>query len=290
MNAITTLQVARQDSHEEIAIVRVEANLGAEVRGLDLTAPITPEVADLLRTLLWEHQVLFFRDTGIDNQQQAAIGRVFGPPIADSISRRHGVKDEDILPMNTGPYANAYYGTPWHADATYLEKPYLVSVLRSVIAPELGGDTVWSSGISAYEALPQDVKERIDGLTAIHRPNSKAYKLIEDKDELDDYLRQYSGVQHPVVITHPFNGRKVLYVNEGFTEELVGLPEGEGKDLLAFLKQQFTRPEHQVRFKWRPGSLAIWDNRAVQHKGVADYGNAQRQLVRVVAAGERPTR
>jgi taurine dioxygenase len=290
MNAVTTLQIPRDHPAASIEVIRIEANLGAEVRGLDLAAPITDAVADLLRRLLWEHQVLFFRDAGLDNEQQAAIGRVFGPPVADSISKRRGVRDEDILPMNTGPYANAYYGTPWHADATYLETPYLVSILRSVIAPELGGDTVWSSGISAYEALPPDVKEKIDGLTAIHRPNSKAYKLIEDKAELDDYLRQYSGVQHPVVITHPYNGRKVLYVNEGFTEELVGLPEDEGRELLSYLKQQFTRPENQVRFKWRPGSVAIWDNRAVQHKGVADYGNAQRQLVRVVAAGERPTR
>lgn len=288
MNAISAIKPPAAQSTHEIEVIRLEANLGAEVRGLDLAAPITDEVADLLRRLLWEHQVLFFRATGIDNEQQAAVGRVFGPPVADSISKRRGVKDGDIQPMNTGPYSNAYYGTPWHADATYLEKPYLVSILRSVIAPELGGDTVWSSGISAYESLPQEVKERIDGLTAIHRPNSKAYKLIEDKADLDDYLSEYSGVQHPVVITHPYNGRKVLYVNESFTEELVGLPTDEGKKLLDYLERQFSRPENQVRFKWRPGSVAIWDNRAVQHKGVADYGNAQRQLVRVVAAGDRP--
>jgi alpha-ketoglutarate-dependent taurine dioxygenase len=291
MNAVTTApRISGQSISQDFEVTRVEANLGAEVRGIDFSKPISPEVGDLLRNLLWEHQVLFFRDTAVDNDRQAEIGLLFGPPVADSISKRRGVKDGDILPMNTGPYSNAYYGTPWHADATYLEKPYLVSVLRSVIAPDLGGDTVWSSGISAYEALPQDVKDRIDGLTAIHRPNSKAYKLIDDKAELDEYLHQYSGVQHPVVITHPYNGRKVLYINEGFTEELVGLPEAEGRELLTYLKQQFTRPENQVRFKWRPGSLAIWDNRAVQHKGVADYGNAQRQLVRVVAAGERPTR
>lgn len=290
MNALTTLKVVETHGAGPVEVIRMEANIGAEIRGLDLAAPITDQTAALLRSLLWEHQVLFFRDTGIDNEQQAAIGRVFGAPVADSIAKRRGVKDEDIQPMNTGPYANAYYGTPWHADATYLEKPYLVSVLRSVIAPELGGDTVWSSGISAYEGLSQEVKERIDTLTAIHRPNSKAYKLITDKDDLDDYLGRYNGVQHPVVITHPFNGRKVLYVNEGFTEELVGLPEGEGKELLDYLKQRFAQPEHQVRLKWRPGTVAIWDNRAVQHKGVADYGNAQRQLVRVVAAGERPSR
>ena len=290
MNAPVKLHIVNDARSDSIEVVRVEANLGAEVRGLDLRQPLTPELASLLRALLWEHQVLFFRDAGIDNEQQAAIGRVFGPPVADSISKRRGVKDEDILPMNTGPYANAYYGTPWHADASYLEKPYLVSVLRSVIAPDLGGDTAFSSAISAYEALPQEVKDRIEDLSAIHRPNSKAYKLIDDKDDLDDYLHQYAGVRHPVVITHPFNGRKALYVNEGFTEELVGLPDAEGRELLAYLKQQFTHPEHQVRFKWRPGSVAIWDNRAVLHKGVADYGQAQRQIVRVVAAGERPTR
>lgn len=290
MNAIASIKFDNASGSETIEVLRLEANLGAEIRGLDLVAPITEDVATLLRSLLWEHQVLFFRDTGIGDEQQAAIGRVFGPPVADSIARRRGVKDSDIQPMNTGPYANAYYGTPWHADATYLERPYLVSILRSVIAPEFGGDTVWSSGISAYEALPDDIKQRIDGLSAIHRPNSKAYKLIEDKADLDSYLAEYSGVEHPVVATHPFNGKKVLYVNEGFTEQLAGVPEEEGRQLLDYLKQQFSRPEHQVRFKWRPGSMAIWDNRAVQHKGVADYGHAQRQLVRVVAAGDRPIR
>ena len=226
MNAITTIaRPAESADTSQIEVLRVEANLGAEVRGLDLTGPITDEVADLIRNLLWEHQVLFFRDTGIDDAQQARIGRIFGPPVADSIARRRGVQDEDIIPFNTGPYAGGYYGTPWHADATYLEKPYLVSVLRSVVAPVLGGDTAWASGVSAYESLPQDVKERIDGLTAIHRPNGKAYQLIEDKDELAEYLAEYSGTQHPVVITHPYSGRKVLYVNEGFTKEIVGLRE-----------------------------------------------------------------
>ncbi len=291
MNAVTTLnRAAERTSAGDIEVIRVEANLGAEVRGLDLTGPITDEVADLLRNLLWEHQVLFFRDTGIDDEKQAEIGRVFGPPVADSIQKRRGAKDEDIIPFNTGPYANGYYGTPWHADATYLQTPYLVSILRSVIAPELGGDTAYSSGISAYESLPEDVKQKIAGLTAIHRPNGKAYKLIEDKEELEDYLSEYSGTEHPVVITHPFNGKKVLYVNEGFAQEIVGLPEEEGKELLNYLTKQFYRPENIVRFKWQPGSLAIWDNRAVQHYGIADYGNAQRQLVRVVAKGDRPTR
>lgn len=295
MNAVThALRPAASPAEfrpiDAFEVRRVEANLGAEIRGLDLNAPITDDLADLIRSLLWEHQVLFFRDTGIDDAKQAEIGRIFGPPVADSIAKRRGVKDEDIVPFNTGPYSNGYYGTPWHADATYLETPYQVSILRSVIAPDLGGDTAFSSGISAYEALPEEVKQKIDGLDAIHRPNGKAYQLIEDEKELADYLAEYSGVAHPVVITHPFNGRKVLYVNEGFTKELVGLPDEESKELLRYLTHQFYRPENIVRFKWQPGSLAIWDNRSVQHYGVADYGHAQRQLVRIVAQGDRPRR
>ncbi|MGQ2929176.1 MAG: TauD/TfdA dioxygenase family protein [Sphingopyxis sp.] len=290
MNAVTSIRTAERPVSDSFEVVRVEANLGAEIRGLDLSGPITPALADLIRGLLWEHQVLFFRDTGIDDAKQAEIGRIFGPPVADSILKRSGVKDEDIIPFNSGPYSNSYYGTPWHADATYLETPYQVSILRSVIAPELGGDTAFSSGISAYESLPNDIKDKIDGLSAIHRPTGKAYNLIEDKADLDDYLAEYSGVAHPVVITHPFNGKPVLYVNEGFTKEIVGLPEQENKELLTFLTRQFYRPENIARFKWQPGSLAIWDNRSVQHYGVADYGNVPRQLVRIVAAGDRPAR
>jgi taurine dioxygenase len=134
------------------------------------------------------------------------------------------------------------------------------------------------------------VKQRIDTLTAIHRPESKARSLIKDEGELQSYLSEYSGVEHPVVIRHPVNGRKLLYVNETFTQEIVGFTDAEGAELLRYLTQQFYRPENTVRFKWRTGSLAIWDNRSVQHYGVADYGDAPRQLVRVVAKGDRPTR
>jgi alpha-ketoglutarate-dependent taurine dioxygenase len=291
MNAVTkSSDFTRSPDTHGVQVVRVEANLGAEVSGLDLTAPLTAEVADLLRSLLWEHQVLFFRDTGIDDARQAEIGRLFGEPEVDSIAKRRGVTPEQIIPFNTGPYAKGYYGTRWHADATYLERPYSVSILRSVIAPELGGDTAFSSGISAYESLPEEVKQRIDTLAAIHRPESKARSLIKDDGELQSYLSEYPGVEHPVVIKHPVNGRKVLYVNETFTQEIVGFDDDEGDRILKYLTQQFYRPENTVRFKWRPGSLAIWDNRSVQHYGVADYGNAQRQLVRVVAKGDRPTR
>jgi taurine dioxygenase len=291
MNAIArTTHFTQAPGSADIKVVRLEANLGAKVYGLDLDGPLGGQATALLRSLLWEHQVLFFRDAGLDDARQAEIGRVFGEPEVDSIAKRRGATPQQVTPLNSGPHANAHYGTKWHADATYLERPYSVSILRSVIAPELGGDTVFSSGISAYESLPDEVKQQIDGLTAIHRPDSKAHLLIKDEAARRAYLAEHPGVAHPVVISHPASGRKVLYVNETFTDEIVGLGAEDGRSLLAYLTHQFYRPENQVRFKWRPGSLAIWDNRAVQHYGVADYGNAQRQLVRIVARGDRPTR
>src|ERR1700743_3672483 len=111
MNAVTTLEITERNLPRDIEVIRVEANLGAEIRGLNLAAPLTDETRELIRALLWEHQVLFFRDTGIDDAQQAQLGLIFGEPEVDSIAKRRGATPQTIAPMNTGPYSNAYYGT-----------------------------------------------------------------------------------------------------------------------------------------------------------------------------------
>jgi taurine dioxygenase len=264
-----------------VEAVRLQPNIGAEVFGLDLGGPLTPALRDAVAALLFEHQVLFFRDQKVDSEQQKSFARLFGELGTDSID---GVNEVQVL--KTGNY----YGTQWHADATYRETPFFISILRSIVAPELGGDTVWSSGVAAYRALPDEVKERIADLTAIHRPYNKAQLLIKDEDKREAYLKSFAGAEHPVVTSHPYTGEKVLYVNATFTQEIVGLPKEEGDKLLSYLTSQFSRPENQVRFKWRPGSIAIWDNRAVQHYGVADYAPQDRHLERVVVKGDRPKR
>jgi taurine dioxygenase len=262
-----------------VEVIQLQPNIGAEVHGLDLGGPLTPELRDTVLALLFRHGVLFFRDQKVDSEQQQRLGRLFGELGTDSVD---GINE--VQTLRTG----IYYGTQWHADATYRETPFFISILRSIVAPALGGDTVFSSGVSAYRALPDDIKQRIEGLTAIHRPYGKAHQLIKDDARREAYLKEYSGAEHPVVTAHPFTGEKVLYVNETFTQEIVGLPADEGKALLSYLTSRFERPEHQVRFKWRPGSIAIWDNRAVQHYGVPDYGTAARHLERIVVKGDRP--
>jgi len=264
-----------------IEVVRLQPNIGAEIYGLDLGGPLTQELRDTILDLLFQHQVLFFRDQPVDSEHQQALGRLFGELGTDSTD---GVNEVQVL--QTG----RYYGTQWHADATYREQPFFISILRSIIAPDIGGDTVFASGVSAYRQLPDDIKARIADLDAFHRPHYKAHLLIKGEEERQRYLEDFPGTRHPVVTSHPYTGEKVLYVNATFTQEILGLAENESESLLSYLTSQFSKPEHQVRFKWRPGSIAIWDNRAVQHYGVPDYGTAPRHLERVVVKGDRPVR
>lgn len=235
----------------EIKVIRLEADLGAEVLGVDFAAPVTAELAERLRSLLWQHQILFFRDIGIESSKEAEVARVFGEPLAASVAKWRG------------------------------EWPYAVSVLQSGIGPPPGGEAVFSSAISAYESLPDSMKKRIDGRTAIHRLGSKPRELIQDQAELKAYLADYPRVEHPVVITHPLSGRQVLYVDETFTEEIVSLPSQESSDLLAYLTHQFYRPENQLRVKLRGGVLVIWDNCAVRHYGITGPGDQPRRMARV---------
>jgi len=265
----------------EIKAIRLQPNIGAEIRGIDLTRPLAPALRDLVLQLLLEHQVIFFRDQDITPEQHKALARHYGELGTDSIN---GLDEVQQLRSGT------YYGTQWHADATYREAPFFASILRSHVAPALGGDTVYSSAVTAYAGLPDEVKERIEGLSAVHRPIGKARLLIKSDAEREAYLEKYPGVEHPVVIRHPHTGARVLYVNPTFTDHIVGLEEAESDRLLAYLNHQFTRPEYQVRWRWRPNSIAFWDNRAVQHYGVPDYGDQPRFLERVVIEGDRPAR
>lgn len=264
--------------------IRLQPNIGAEIEGIDLTGPLTPELRDTILDLVFQHQVIFFLDQKLDPETQTAFGKLFGELVTDSIAAYRG-ETKELGVLKTG----SYYGTPWHSDASYREDPYFLSILRSVVAPELGGDTVWASATAAYRALPDEVKERIANLDAFHSPFSKAVDILQG-EELEAYMKASPGTKHPVVTSHPYTSEPVLYVNSAFTQRIVGLPDDESAELLGILLAQFNRPENQVRFKWRPGSVAIWDNRAVQHYGVADYGDAERHLERVVVGGDRPRR
>ncbi|MEB8344094.1 TauD/TfdA dioxygenase family protein [Streptomyces endophyticus] len=260
--------------------------IGAEVRGLDLSADHGAETFAELKRALLEWKVLFFRDQRLTAQRQAEVAAHWGE-----------LEDHAFLPKVEGTKAirlehdGSRPGTEniWHSDVTFSETPPLGSLLRAVQVPEVGGDTLWADMGAAYDGLPQDVKDRIENLRAVNEiplPKGGADAALVESIEAARAARE--PVSHPVVRTHPETGRKLLYVNAVFTSRIEGLPEQESRDLLDLLFRQAHYPEYQVRFHWEPGSVAFWDNRAVQHYAVSDYFPRVRVMERVTVLGDRP--
>jgi taurine dioxygenase len=260
------------------------AVIGAEISGIDLSRPVGPELhAELDRALL-EWKVLFFRDQHITGEQHRDFARLWGEleihpflPAGEVPEVVRFAKDAD----------NVGVENVWHTDVTWREKPALGSVLRAIEVPEAGGDTCFADMAAAYDCLPKDLKDRIEGLTAVH-DFTLPFGIGMAPEKLAEMQAKYPAVEHPVVRRHPVTGRRTLFVNAIFTTHVVGLPEQESEDLLKTLFRQAWVPEYQVRFHWAAGSIAFWDNRAVQHYAVSDYFPHIRVMERAAILGDRP--
>ncbi|NUU20014.1 MAG: taurine dioxygenase [Streptomycetaceae bacterium] len=258
--------------------------IGAEIHGVDLREPVGPELfAELDRALL-EWKVLFFRDQPIDSAQHRAFARLWGELEVHPFLAQGDVpevvrfaKDADMVGVEN----------VWHTDVTWRREPALGSVLRAVEVPEYGGDTLWADLAAAYDNLPADVQERIEGLTAVH-DFAFSFGMSMSEEKFAAMRAEFPPAEHPVVRTHPVTGRKTLFVNEVFTEHIVGLPDDESEELLALLCKQAAYPEYQVRFRWAPDSVAIWDNRATAHYAANDYHPHVRVMERAAILGDRP--
>lgn len=258
--------------------------IGAEIGGVDLREPVGPELfAELDRALL-EWKVLFFRDQPIDSTQHRAFARLWGELEVHPFLAQGDVpevvrfsRDADMAGVEN----------VWHTDVTWRQEPALGSVLRAVEVPPYGGDTMWADMAAAYDNLPADIRERLDGLTAVH-DFAFSFGMSLSPEKFAEMRAQYPPVEHPVVRTHPRTGRKTLFVNEVFTDHLVGLPDEESEELLAFLFRQSSYPEYQARFRWAPDSLVIWDNRATTHYAANDYHPHPRVMERAAILGDRP--
>ncbi|MGX4709667.1 TauD/TfdA family dioxygenase [Rhodococcus sp. DMF-1] len=279
--------------------LRVEpltATIGAELFDVNLGEVSRDDALFAeLRALLLEHKVLFFRDQDITRAEHVALAERFAPledhPVAGSDPDHPGLvriyKDLDSPPEH---YENAY-----HCDATWRVNPPMGSVLRAVEIPPVGGDTIWVNMVQAYARLPQSVKDRIEGLRARHSIEASfgANMPVEARHALHG---RFPDAEHPVVRTHPETGEKILFVNS-FTTHIVnyhtpdnvrfGIDYAPGAgDLLRYLISQATIPEYQVRWRWTPGSVAIWDNRSTQHYAVQDYWPAVRKMERAGIIGD----
>lgn len=268
-----------------LEIRKLTPAIGAEIAGVDLSGELSDAVIAAIRQALLDHRVIFFRDQPIPSEQHVAFGRRFGElEVHPFTPNKPGFPE--IIQLDNGEENRSRINV-WHSDVTWRQEPSLGSILKAVEVPETGGDTLWADMVAAFEGLPDELQSRIDGLFAIHDfTHSLGRRMSPEK--LEAMQKQYPEARHPVVRTHPETGERALYVNAAFTREIEGMQPDESRKLLRLLYLQARIPEYQVRFRWRPGSIAFWDNRSTQHYPVSDYWPARRAMERVTVAGDRP--
>ena len=271
-------------------------SIGAEISNINLgVASRDPALMEAIRSLLLTHKVLFFRDQDITRAEHVAFARYFGDledhPMVGSDPDHPG-----LVRIYKSPDApNDRYENAWHSDASWREKPPFGCVLRCVECPDVGGDTMWTNMALAYEKLPEHIKTQIAGLRARHSIEATfgAAMPIEKRLALK---AQFPDAEHPVVRTHPETKEKILFVN-GFTTHFTNYHTAAnvryGQDyapgaaqLLQYLISQAQIPEYQVRWRWKPNSIAFWDNRVTQHYAVMDYPPCHRKMERAGIKGD----
>jgi taurine dioxygenase len=277
-------------------VERLTACIGAEISGVNLgDASRDDGLFAELRALLLKHRVLFLRDQNITRAEHVAFARRLGPledhPVVGSVPDHPGLV-QVYRSEEKNPYENN-----WHTDGLWRPNPPMGAVLRCIECPEVGGDTIWVNMVQAYANLPEDVKKKIADLRAISSIEH-SFGAVMDVEARRKLGRENPPVEHPVVRTHPETGEKILYVGS-FTTHFInfhtpenvryGIDKNPGAgQLLQYLHSQATIPEYQVRFRWRPNSVAIWDNRATHHYAVMDYWPAPRKMERAGIVGDVP--
>ncbi|WP_285425300.1 taurine dioxygenase [Pseudomonas sp. efr-133-TYG-103a] len=274
-----------------IHITTLSPSLGAQISGVDLSRDLTSAERDAIERALLEHQVLFFRDQPVTPQQQARFAAHFGDlhihPIYPNVPEQ-----PEVLILDTA-VTDVRDNAIWHTDVTFLPTPALGAVLSAKQLPAYGGDTLWASGIAAFEALSAPMRSLLDGLTATHDftrsfPLERFGSTAEDLARWEETRRKNPPLSHPVIRTHPVSGRKALFVNDGFTTRINELEPAESEAILKMLFAHATRPEFTIRWRWQENDVAMWDNRVTQHYAVDDYRPQRRVMHRATILGDAP--
>ena len=270
-----------------IAVHPIAGPLGAEISGVDLAADLDEAtVADIRRAWL-EHLVIFFRDQDVPPVKFLAFARRFGKPVEYPFVK--GLDETpEVIPVVKLEHERVNFGGVWHSDTAYLDVPPMASLLVAREVPAVGGDTLFANMYLAYETLSPGMQRLLDGLVAINS-SAKADATRTREDRVRDSARadrkQEYNAGHPVVRVHPETGRKALYVNVAHTVAFEGMTPAESAPILEYLFRHQVQPEFTCRFRWRPGSIAFWDNRCAQHNAVNDYHGQRRVMHRITLAG-----
>jgi taurine dioxygenase len=271
--------------------------LGTVIHGIDLHPPISDDAIAFVRATLLERKVVFFRGQHLDEHEQVAFGQRFG-----------GLDAFPFAPLGENPFVSRIDHTRTHpgsensrhTDVTWMERPSLGSIAQVLVLPPNGGDTLFSDSHACYLGLPAAVQEQLQFVNGIndYRNFFPARGAIAVADEVFEWVKERVafGVSHPILRTHPETGKTALYLNGGFLrhdslhDARTGEPwdAAESRKMVRLLLQEHARPEYQCRFEWEEGSIAFWDNRAVQHYAASDYWPHTRQLRRVTVSGDMP--
>jgi taurine dioxygenase len=279
---------AVRGSAAEIRVRPISGFIGAELEGVDLRRPLEPTQFKIVHDALVQHEVIVMRDQDITVDQQMAFGALFGELSIHPFSPNLADKPEVIILDYSKDNPPALTDI-WHVDETFREAPPMATILRAKLVPEVGGDTLFASMSAAYRGLSERMKQHIHGLEALH--DFKPWRPLfghKDRAKLRALEDEFPNPWHPVVRVHPVSRRRVLYVNQQFCVRIRDLKPDESDALLDFLYRQATIPEYQLRVKWQPNTLVMWDNRAVQHYAAHDYYPARRTMERVTVKGDRP--
>ncbi|MCB1692485.1 MAG: TauD/TfdA family dioxygenase [Pseudomonadales bacterium] len=285
-------------SYQHIQVDTAVGPVGAIVRGADLSKPLDDAVREEIRDAWHTHHVLFFRNQSLAPADQAAFAAHFGDldvyPFMKAVDQH-----PNVIPIIKEPDAKVNFGGGWHTDTSYLERPPAATVLYAVEVPDEGGDTLFADATAAYEDLSPGLRRMLDGVVGIYSP-----KIVHGKDGAYAKLKAsspdlgpaYGGneafaeseVEHPLIRTHPATGKKSIYCGRAHTHRIKDMTREESMPIITFLNEHLTQEKYVTRFKWEPGTLAMWDNRSVFHYAMNDYDGKRRHMHRVIVQGELP--
>jgi len=277
---------------DQVTITKLGSRIGAQVDGVQLRGDLDPATVGEIRDALLTHKVIFFRDQHhLDDQHQLAFASLLGTPIGHPAASVLAGKNAPVITPINSEYGKA---NRWHTDVTFAANYPAASILRAITLPSYGGSTLWASTAAAYEQLPEPLKCLVENLWAVHS-NRYDYVTEEAVVSMTDAQRAFRQAfekadyrtEHPVVRVHPETGERTLLAGD-FVRNFVGLDSHESDVLFELLQRRITLPENTVRWNWEQGDVAIWDNRATQHRAVDDYDNQPRLMHRVTLMGDVP--
>ncbi len=271
----------------EPSVTAVTPGFGAVLDDIKLRPNLDADTVGAIRQSLLDHKVVFLRDQSLDPAGLTELARRFGEP-----TPAHPVEPSvegfpEVLSLDSDEGARA---DVWHSDLTFQERPPLGAMLHAEVVPDVGGDTIWVDMCAAYHTLSPTLRTFLEGLTATHSPTKAGgyFAAREVGDGTKAAVTATAAAQHPVVRVHPETGKRSLFVNPLFTDKIDGMRRAESDALLDLIQQTATRPEAMMRWRWRTGDLAFWDNRCTMHYALRDFGNAPRRMIRVALEGDRP--